>query len=268
MQEFPFDKILNVYKSQGRDVKDFFKIFLELKDNIFFFTKLKSFEKEFTEYQELILKILKPSIDIETKNAKQQSSFKPSKLLIDKKTNSPFKISGFRDIHRQQFIELAYIGLYHKIENAEKTLLIHLNKVLNTNYQDLSKLKFESQDKALFNSRDRLRVVANCFKHNMSKANQQVCNHYPKLVLNQTISLNFIDFRKDITAVKKYYKQLSFFLVVFCQREFLNGLLIQNVFNDEDNLKVLIGDTILDLDKILVIASKNNIFKKNGKNKN
>jgi hypothetical protein len=264
MQQFPLDKIISDLKSQGRDVKKFKEFFLELKDSIYFLATLKRIEKELTEYQKLILKILKPSIDIQTKNAKSKYSFKPSKLLINKTTNSPVKLSGFRDFHRQQFIELSYIGLYHKIENAEKNLLGHLNKGLKTNYLDLSELNFDSRDKIIFNSRDRLRVVANCFKHNMGKANQQVCNHYPKMIINQTIRLNFVDFKKDITEIRKYYKQLSVFLVLFNQRKIFDGLLTHDVFNDTDDLKASIRDLNQEADKLLEILSTQNIFKKSG----
>lgn len=264
MQEFPLDKIISDLKAQGKDPKKFFQLFLELKDSVYFFATLKGIEKELKEYQDLIFNILKPSIDAETRKAKSLYSFKPSKQLIYKDTKKPVKLMGFRDTHRKNFIELSYIGLYHKIENAEKILLEHLNKVLSTNYSDLSELNFDSKDKVLFASRDRLRVVANCFKHNMGKANQQVCNHYPKMNLNRAIELNFVDFKKDITAIKQYYKQLNVFFVLFSQRKLMDKLLSHDIFNDSENLKASILDLNQESDKLLKILSTQNIFKKSG----
>lgn len=262
MQDFPLDKIISDLINQGKDVNRFFELFLELKDSLIFFGTLKGIKKELNQYQDLILNILKPSIDLETKNAKRLYSFKPSKILIYTNTNKPVKLGGFRDIHRQHFIELSYIGLYHKIENAEKELLEHLNKVLKSSYSDLSELNFDSKDKFLFDSRDRLRVVANCFKHNMGEANQQVCNHYPKMIINNTLNLNFVDFKRDITAIKKYYNQLRLFLTLFSQRKIVDNLLSQNIFNDFDDLKASILNLNQELDMILEIISKRNIYKK------
>lgn len=262
MRDFPLDAIIKDLKERNIDPIKFFDLFLKIKETVYFGAALKRIDIELDEYQTLILKILKPSIDKETKKARYRNSYKPSSIIFDKTTGEPITLPGFRDEYKRQFIQLAYIGLYHKTENAEKELLEHLNSALGSRYNDLSDINFDNRNKDIFDARDRLRVVANCFKHNQGIANSQVCRYYAKCTINKPIILNFVDFKKDIGDIKKYHKQLSLFLTLFSQRKSVEKLLSTNFFETDDSLKQSLIEINSEAKKLMLLVSKENIFKK------
>ena len=213
MKDFPLDSIITELTEKGRDIKEFFTAFLEMKDDIYFFSTLKKIRIELKEFESLILDILKPVIDYQTKIAKEENSYLPSKILKRKDNNEPVTLPGYRDEYKRQFMFIAYMGLYHKIENAEKEILRHYNKAQKTNKKDLSEIEFENTDKVLFKARDRIRVVANCFKHNIAIANKQVCSYYPSQMIDKEIHLGFDDFKEDMDDIRSYYDMLSIHVI-------------------------------------------------------
>ncbi len=222
MKDFPLDDFIINLRATDVKREDIYDIILSHQEHIKFIALIKILESDLYEYGNMILNILRPVIKSESNKARYKNSFKPSKTLVYRDTNEPVKMSGYHDPYRKQFTYMAYIGLYHKVENAEELLLKSFNKALNADYKDLNDISFNNKNKDIFKSRDRLRVIANCFKHNQGLADSQVCEYIPKLQLGEYMNLNFRDFKKDLTGAKEYYLQVSVFLSMYYIKKIFN----------------------------------------------
>jgi hypothetical protein len=237
MQKFPLDdffKKLDPTKEQDQLI---ISIIQSNWNQILFLASIKRIKQEFLDFENLIFQVLKPTIDALTKKNRRKNSFRPSEILQDNQTSKPLVWKDFVNNEQRDFIQMVYVNLFHKIENAENELLHFLNNSLNKKYKSLEKLDFLNTDKDRFPERDRLREVANSFKHRGAIVNNALTSYYPKQKKNEPLRLGFRELRKDFKAAMQYIKVLQFYLsalgVLHAMDELESNSLLLSEMNSE-----------------------------------
>ncbi|MDO6738578.1 hypothetical protein [Wenyingzhuangia sp. 2_MG-2023] len=106
---------------------------------------------------------------------------------------------------------LFYVGIYHKIENYEIEILQQFN---NTNFKDLYKLGIDiHQNKKIFITRNRLRLITNSIKHNRFYPKKELLEYYPYLNVNTKITLNDFNPEMDYRLAKSYILLLNSLII-------------------------------------------------------
>lgn len=255
MKEYPLDTIIRNLKEKKINVSAFLQFTAELEDTIRFTTSFKRIATEIESYETLVLKILRPRITKESRKHRYKQRTLNSVYFKDQ-SGKPLKNIPSIDTYKSQFIQMSYIGIFHKIENAEKELLKLMNKSLDSNYTDLKEIDFAPEKNSFFIARDRLRVLANCMKHNQNLASSQVCSYYDKCTLNEPIQLDFRNLKKDLSDIKKYYWTLASFLSAFASRKSTKDLLKNKSFEMDAELKSALLNVHGSLKKVIAAHKK------------
>jgi hypothetical protein len=99
---------------------------------------------------------------------------------------------------------LAYVGLYHKLENYENSILNHYNEFAKTNHKELKDIGIDFNKKKLFNDRDRIRLLCNSIKHNDCLPKKELLNYYPYLAIDKKLNISLLNFEADIELIVAY----------------------------------------------------------------
>ena len=192
------DSIINVFGEEEGNKLFQETIFPTLKFRI----DAKAIKDDIASYKVLFMNVIIP----------QSRQFYIDSLKLESTLSSIDK--EYISIKENEILQLAYVGLYHKIENYENKILIRFNELSGTNYKSLDKIGIDHSKKELFNDRDRIRLICNSIKHNDSYPKKQLLTYYPEMELKMKISNNHLNFEKDIDHILAYVLFFNMFISV------------------------------------------------------
>ena len=169
---------------------EFFESFL--KPLVLLKVEMKLIKLDLKHFSEIFIKIILPETQKFNKNLSQLYN---EEELFDSITESS---------KNNEILSLAYIGLYHKIENYENRILWNYNTITQSNKNNLSEIGINIQNKNVYEQRNRIRLICNSIKHNNCFPKKGLIEYYPNLDLNKQFDLTKIDFKDDIELINDF----------------------------------------------------------------
>jgi hypothetical protein len=196
---------------------------------------------EISVYIDFIQKAILPSINelkqdyLETLDSDIYKKYLINRQSIDKQTT--------------EFINLFYVGLYHKLENFENDMVAYVNSETNSNYKDVSDLEINF-DSDFFDFRNKFRLIANSIKHNDGLPKNGLSKYINQLDLNKKIELNNETLLKDTYELENYLSRIFSFMYLSTALKHLENLLPKIQSEQKDKMEksiVEIKDLMTDL---------------------
>ena len=114
-----------------------------------------------------------------------------------------------------EILSLAYMGLYHKIENYENRILWNYNSNTDSNKKTIEEIGITIDSQNLFKERNRIRLICNSIKHNDCFPKKGLLEYYQNLDLNKKFDLTQLNFMDDIKLIKEFIK--TFNILILCK---------------------------------------------------
>ncbi|WP_370425282.1 hypothetical protein [Tenacibaculum dicentrarchi] len=169
---------------------DFFENFL--KPVTLLKAEMKLIKFDLKHFSKTFVKIILP----ETKKFNRNlSKFYNEEKLFNSMTESS---------KNNEILSLAYMGLYHKIENYENRILWNYNIITQSNKKKIEEIGINIQNKEVFKERNRIRLICNSIKHNNCFPKKGLIEYYPDLDLNKQFDLTKIEFKDDIELINDF----------------------------------------------------------------
>ncbi len=125
---------------------------------------------------------------------------------------------------RNSFVNLFYIGLYHKLENFENEMVAYVNSETNSSYKEVSDLDIDFKSD-FFDFRNKFRLIANSIKHNDSFPKKGLTKYFPAIDLTKKLDLNNENLLKDIYELENYLSRIFSFMYLKTALNHLTNLL-------------------------------------------
>lgn len=148
------------------------------------------------------------------------------------------------------FVNLFYIGLYHKLENFENEMVAYVNSETNSSYKEISDLDIDFRSD-FFDFRNKFRLIANSIKHNDSYPKNGLTKYFPKIDLTEKLVLNNENLLKDIYELENYLSRVFSFMYLKTALNHLTNLLPNIQGDQKDELKKSIKDLKYLMDDLL-----------------
>jgi hypothetical protein len=103
-----------------------------------------------------------------------------------------------------EILSLAYMGLYHKVENYENRILWNYNTITESNKKELEAIGIDIYNENIFKERNRIRLICNSIKHNNCFPKKGLIKYYPDLEINKQLDLTKLEFNQDIELIKEF----------------------------------------------------------------
>lgn len=124
-----------------------------------------------------------------------------------------------------EILSLAYMGLYHKIENYQHRIIQNYNSITGSSKKDLTSIEIDINNDIDFEQLDRLRLICNSIKHNNLYPKKGLKKYYQSIDLNTQLDLRNFDFSGDVLLMKEIVANINISVLATIIDNLASGIL-------------------------------------------